>query len=84
MLLFTVVLVVKKILQQVNWKQTFASEIQLKNKKTRSCSAPWLTFESFYIDCKSTLWNGSAFAALHRGRPPELPVNYVKPPNVGE
>uniref|UniRef100_A0A2K6FCR5 Bromodomain and WD repeat domain containing 3 n=1 Tax=Propithecus coquereli TaxID=379532 RepID=A0A2K6FCR5_PROCO len=33
-------------------------------------------------DCKSTLWNGSAFAALHRGRPPELPVNYVKPPNV--
>uniref|UniRef100_A0A8C0NT25 Bromo domain-containing protein n=1 Tax=Canis lupus familiaris TaxID=9615 RepID=A0A8C0NT25_CANLF len=32
-------------------------------------------------DCKSTLWNGSAFAALHRGRPPELPVNYVKPPN---
>ncbi|XP_021008681.1 bromodomain and WD repeat-containing protein 3 isoform X3 [Mus caroli] len=34
-------------------------------------------------DCKSTLWNGSAFAALHRGRPPELPVNYVKPPNVG-
>ncbi|XP_075394504.1 bromodomain and WD repeat-containing protein 3-like [Tenrec ecaudatus] len=34
-------------------------------------------------DCKSTLWNGSAFAALHRGRPPELPVNYGKPPNVG-
>nr|XP_055132729.1 bromodomain and WD repeat-containing protein 3-like [Symphalangus syndactylus] len=34
-------------------------------------------------DCKSTLWNGSAFAALHRGRSPELPVNYVKPPNVG-
>uniref|UniRef100_A0A8C7B2M3 Bromodomain and WD repeat domain containing 3 n=1 Tax=Neovison vison TaxID=452646 RepID=A0A8C7B2M3_NEOVI len=33
-------------------------------------------------DCKSTLWNGSAFAALHRGRPPELPANYVKPPNV--
>ncbi|KAM5221702.1 bromodomain and WD repeat-containing protein 3 [Ctenodactylus gundi] len=33
-------------------------------------------------DCKNTLWNGSAFAALHRGRPPELPVNYVKPPNV--
>ncbi|XP_073919378.1 bromodomain and WD repeat-containing protein 3 isoform X4 [Castor canadensis] len=33
-------------------------------------------------DCKSTLWKGSAFAALHRGRPPELPANYVKPPNV--
>uniref|UniRef100_A0A8C0XNB7 Bromo domain-containing protein n=1 Tax=Castor canadensis TaxID=51338 RepID=A0A8C0XNB7_CASCN len=35
-------------------------------------------------DCKSTLWKGSAFAALHRGRPPELPANYVKPPNVGK
>uniref|UniRef100_A0A6I8NJC7 Bromodomain and WD repeat domain containing 3 n=1 Tax=Ornithorhynchus anatinus TaxID=9258 RepID=A0A6I8NJC7_ORNAN len=33
-------------------------------------------------DCRHTLWNGSAFAALHRGRPPELPANYVKPPNV--
>uniref|UniRef100_A0A452IGG0 Bromodomain and WD repeat-containing protein 1 n=1 Tax=Gopherus agassizii TaxID=38772 RepID=A0A452IGG0_9SAUR len=33
-------------------------------------------------DCRHTLWKGSAFAALHRGRPPELPVNYGKPPNV--
>uniref|UniRef100_A0A8D0GR10 Bromo domain-containing protein n=1 Tax=Sphenodon punctatus TaxID=8508 RepID=A0A8D0GR10_SPHPU len=29
-----------------------------------------------------TLWKGSAFAALHRGRPPELPVHYGKTPNV--
>uniref|UniRef100_A0A8B9NL93 Bromodomain and WD repeat-containing protein 1 n=1 Tax=Accipiter nisus TaxID=211598 RepID=A0A8B9NL93_9AVES len=35
-------------------------------------------------DFRHTLWKGSAFAALHRGRPPELPVNYGKPPNVGE
>uniref|UniRef100_A0ABM5EVK0 Bromodomain and WD repeat-containing protein 3 isoform X3 n=1 Tax=Pogona vitticeps TaxID=103695 RepID=A0ABM5EVK0_9SAUR len=33
-------------------------------------------------DCRHTAWKGSAFAALHRGRPPELPVNYGKPPNV--
>uniref|UniRef100_A0A8B9Q1Q0 Bromodomain and WD repeat-containing protein 1 n=1 Tax=Apteryx owenii TaxID=8824 RepID=A0A8B9Q1Q0_APTOW len=32
-------------------------------------------------DFRHTLWKGSAFAALHRGRPPELPVNYGKPPN---
>lgn len=63
-----------------NRKPTFASQVQLK----KYFPLPWLTFESFCIDCKSTLWNGSAFAALHRGRPPELPVNYVKPPNVGE
>ncbi|XP_067852945.1 bromodomain and WD repeat-containing protein 3 isoform X2 [Heptranchias perlo] len=33
-------------------------------------------------DCKHVAWKGSAFAALHRGRPPEPPVNYGKPPNV--
>ncbi|NXK98393.1 BRWD3 protein, partial [Formicarius rufipectus] len=33
-------------------------------------------------DFRHTLWKGSAFAALHRGRPPELPVNYGRPPNV--
>uniref|UniRef100_A0A8C4VDM6 Bromodomain and WD repeat-containing protein 1 n=1 Tax=Falco tinnunculus TaxID=100819 RepID=A0A8C4VDM6_FALTI len=33
-------------------------------------------------DFRHTLWKGSAFAALHRGRPPELPVNYGKPPNA--
>uniref|UniRef100_A0A663FEQ4 Bromodomain and WD repeat-containing protein 1 n=1 Tax=Aquila chrysaetos chrysaetos TaxID=223781 RepID=A0A663FEQ4_AQUCH len=33
-------------------------------------------------DFRHTLWKGSAFAALHRGRPPELPVNYGKPPNT--
>uniref|UniRef100_A0A803SPR0 Bromo domain-containing protein n=1 Tax=Anolis carolinensis TaxID=28377 RepID=A0A803SPR0_ANOCA len=33
-------------------------------------------------DCRHTAWKGSTFAALHRGRPPELPVNYGKPPNV--
>uniref|UniRef100_A0A4W3HL33 Bromodomain and WD repeat domain containing 3 n=1 Tax=Callorhinchus milii TaxID=7868 RepID=A0A4W3HL33_CALMI len=33
-------------------------------------------------DCKYVVWKGSAFAALHRGRPPEPPINYGKPPNV--
>uniref|UniRef100_A0A8C3L4V9 Bromodomain and WD repeat domain containing 1 n=1 Tax=Chrysolophus pictus TaxID=9089 RepID=A0A8C3L4V9_CHRPC len=33
-------------------------------------------------DCRNTVWKGSAFAALHRGRPPEFPVNYGTPPNL--
>uniref|UniRef100_A0A8B9SQS8 Bromodomain and WD repeat domain containing 1 n=1 Tax=Anas platyrhynchos TaxID=8839 RepID=A0A8B9SQS8_ANAPL len=33
-------------------------------------------------DCRNTVWKGSAFAALHRGRPPEVPVNYGAPPNL--
>uniref|UniRef100_A0A7M4FCH8 Bromodomain and WD repeat domain containing 1 n=1 Tax=Crocodylus porosus TaxID=8502 RepID=A0A7M4FCH8_CROPO len=33
-------------------------------------------------DCRNTVWKGSAFAALHRGRPPEMPVNYGTPPNL--
>uniref|UniRef100_A0A8C4UPU2 Bromodomain and WD repeat-containing protein 1 n=1 Tax=Falco tinnunculus TaxID=100819 RepID=A0A8C4UPU2_FALTI len=33
-------------------------------------------------DCRNTVWKGSAFAALHRGRPPEIPVNYGTPPNL--
>ncbi|XP_051877106.1 bromodomain and WD repeat-containing protein 3 isoform X4 [Pristis pectinata] len=33
-------------------------------------------------DCKHVVWKGSAFAALHRGRPPEPPINYGKCPNV--
>uniref|UniRef100_A0A8C0ZHC6 Bromodomain and WD repeat-containing protein 1 n=1 Tax=Cyanistes caeruleus TaxID=156563 RepID=A0A8C0ZHC6_CYACU len=32
----------------------------------------------------NTVWKGSAFAALHRGRPPEMPVNYGTPPNLVE
>ncbi|NP_001366043.2 bromodomain and WD repeat-containing protein 1 [Gallus gallus] len=35
-------------------------------------------------DCRNTVWKGSAFAALHRGRPPEFPVNYGTPPNLVE
>ncbi|XP_036755176.2 bromodomain and WD repeat-containing protein 1 isoform X1 [Manis pentadactyla] len=35
-------------------------------------------------DCRHTIWKGSAFAALHRGRPPEMPVNYGSPPNLVE
>ncbi|XP_025908808.1 bromodomain and WD repeat-containing protein 1 [Nothoprocta perdicaria] len=35
-------------------------------------------------DCRNTVWKGSAFAALHRGRPPEIPVNYGLPPNLVE
>ncbi|XP_004842422.1 bromodomain and WD repeat-containing protein 1 isoform X1 [Heterocephalus glaber] len=35
-------------------------------------------------DCRHTVWKGSAFAALHRGRPPEMPVNYGFPPNLVE
>ncbi|KFV12002.1 BRWD1 protein, partial [Oreotrochilus melanogaster] len=35
-----------------------------------------------FKDCRNTVWKGSAFAALHRGRPPEIPVNYGTPPNL--
>lgn len=35
-------------------------------------------------DCRHTVWKGSAFAALHRGRPPEMPVNYGPPPSLVE
>ncbi|XP_055470794.1 bromodomain and WD repeat-containing protein 1 isoform X1 [Psammomys obesus] len=35
-------------------------------------------------DCRHTVWRGSAFAALHRGRPPEMPVNYGSPPSLVE
>ncbi|XP_076975178.1 bromodomain and WD repeat-containing protein 1 isoform X2 [Tamandua tetradactyla] len=35
-------------------------------------------------DCRHTVWKGSDFAALHRGRPPEIPVNYGSPPNLVE
>uniref|UniRef100_A0A8D2PNS1 Bromodomain and WD repeat-containing protein 1 n=1 Tax=Zosterops lateralis melanops TaxID=1220523 RepID=A0A8D2PNS1_ZOSLA len=35
-------------------------------------------------DCRNTVWKGSAFAALHRGRPPEMPVNYGTPPNLAK
>ncbi|XP_058152229.1 bromodomain and WD repeat-containing protein 1 isoform X2 [Dasypus novemcinctus] len=35
-------------------------------------------------DCRHTVWKGSDFAALHRGRPPEMPVNYGSPPNLVE
>lgn len=37
-----------------------------------------------FKDCRNTVWKGSAFAALHRGRPPEIPVNYGAPPNLGK
>lgn len=37
-----------------------------------------------FKDCRNTVWKGSAFAALHRGRPPEVPVNYGAPPNLGK
>ncbi|KAM4696114.1 bromodomain and WD repeat-containing protein 3 [Rhinophrynus dorsalis] len=33
-------------------------------------------------DCRHTPWKASDFAALHRGRPPELPVNFGNPLNV--
>ncbi|XP_069492166.1 bromodomain and WD repeat-containing protein 1 isoform X2 [Ambystoma mexicanum] len=35
-------------------------------------------------DFRSITWKGPAFAALHRGRPPEMPINYGLPPNVVE
>ncbi|GCB60888.1 hypothetical protein scyTo_0011213, partial [Scyliorhinus torazame] len=35
-------------------------------------------------DCKHVIWRGSAFAALHRGRPPEVPITYGSPPSVVE
>ncbi|NXF33011.1 BRWD1 protein, partial [Nyctibius bracteatus] len=33
-------------------------------------------------DCRSSVWKGSAFAALRGGRPTEIPVNCGTPPNV--
>uniref|UniRef100_A0AAR2K976 PH-interacting protein n=1 Tax=Pygocentrus nattereri TaxID=42514 RepID=A0AAR2K976_PYGNA len=33
--------------------------------------------------CKHVVWKGSALAALHCGRPPEPPVIYGSPPNIG-
>ncbi|XP_072901027.1 bromodomain and WD repeat-containing protein 1-like isoform X4 [Hemitrygon akajei] len=35
-------------------------------------------------DSKQVVWRGTAFASLHRGRPPEMPVCYGKPPSVVE
>ncbi|XP_043557145.1 bromodomain and WD repeat-containing protein 1 isoform X2 [Chiloscyllium plagiosum] len=35
-------------------------------------------------DCKQVVWRGSAFAALHRGRPPEMPITYGSSPSVVE
>ncbi|MEE6467788.1 hypothetical protein FKM82_008071, partial [Ascaphus truei] len=35
-------------------------------------------------DCRNVGWKRPTFAALHRGRPPEMPVNYRGPPNVVE
>uniref|UniRef100_A0A4W3ICD8 PH-interacting protein n=1 Tax=Callorhinchus milii TaxID=7868 RepID=A0A4W3ICD8_CALMI len=32
--------------------------------------------------CKHVVWKGSALAALHRGRPPEPPINYGSPPSI--
>lgn len=42
----------------------------------------------FYIyicpGCKHVVWKGSALAALHCGRPPEPPIIYGSPPNIGK
>uniref|UniRef100_A0A674KA50 Bromo domain-containing protein n=1 Tax=Terrapene triunguis TaxID=2587831 RepID=A0A674KA50_9SAUR len=35
-------------------------------------------------DCRNTVWKCSALAALRRGRPPEIPVNYGPPPSIVE
>uniref|UniRef100_W5M0F5 Bromodomain and WD repeat domain containing 1 n=1 Tax=Lepisosteus oculatus TaxID=7918 RepID=W5M0F5_LEPOC len=35
-------------------------------------------------DFKKVVWKGSAFAALRRGRPPEMPPTYSDPPNLVE
>uniref|UniRef100_A0A8C7V7E3 Bromo domain-containing protein n=1 Tax=Oncorhynchus mykiss TaxID=8022 RepID=A0A8C7V7E3_ONCMY len=32
--------------------------------------------------CSHTEWSGTAVAALHRGRPPEPPVSFGKPPSI--
>ncbi|XP_060608929.2 PH-interacting protein isoform X1 [Anolis sagrei] len=34
--------------------------------------------------CKHVVWKGSALAALHCGRPPELPINYGNPASIAE
>ncbi|KAM8976981.1 bromodomain and WD repeat-containing protein 1 [Pelodytes ibericus] len=33
-------------------------------------------------DCRNVQWNRRTLAALHRGRPPEMPINLKWPPNV--
>lgn len=38
----------------------------------------------FSSGCKHVVWKGSALAALHCGRPPEPPIIYGSPPNIGE
>uniref|UniRef100_A0AAQ4QZW7 Bromodomain and WD repeat domain containing 1 n=1 Tax=Gasterosteus aculeatus aculeatus TaxID=481459 RepID=A0AAQ4QZW7_GASAC len=35
-------------------------------------------------DCDRVRFNGSSYAALHRGRPPERPFNCKKPPHLGD
>ncbi|KAM3836754.1 bromodomain and WD repeat-containing protein 1 isoform 5-T5 [Vipera latastei] len=35
-------------------------------------------------DCKYTNWKGSGIAALHRGRPPEIPINCGRKPSLVE
>lgn len=47
----------------------------LKRSHPNSCLFP--------SGCSHTVWTGSAVAALHRGRPPEPPLNLPQPPNVG-
>uniref|UniRef100_A0A7N6A2E5 Bromo domain-containing protein n=1 Tax=Anabas testudineus TaxID=64144 RepID=A0A7N6A2E5_ANATE len=35
-------------------------------------------------DCESVRFKASSYAALHRGRPPEMPLNCKKPPHLGK
>lgn len=37
-----------------------------------------------FVDCKYTNWKGSGIAALHRGRPPEIPINCGRKPSLGK
>lgn len=36
-----------------------------------------------FSDCDSVRFKASSYAALHRGRPPERPLNCKKPPHLG-
>lgn len=47
------------------------------------CSSMHVISVFLFTGCKHVVWKGSALAALHCGRPPEPPVIYGSPPNIG-
>lgn len=52
----------------------------------RAYQLSYLCVLTFHLPpgCKHVVWKGSALAALHCGRPPEPPIIYGSPPNIGQ